>query len=233
MAIEQISTKKLTGEQIPFPLQYGEIPDECPLCHTSVDPKRIMSLHRGEPNEHGSSRLQVLFQCTKNNCESFFIGTYIFRNDDGQTYYRLTELAPRTVKEVKFSEEIENTSPTFIEVYNQALAAEATNLAQLTGIGIRKALEFLIKDFLIQQKPAEKDKIEKSFLGACIKNYVDDARLKDCAERAVWLGNDETHYMRTWQDKDIKDLKLLVRLTVSWMETIVLTEKYKQAMQNP
>jgi hypothetical protein len=46
----------------------------------------------------------------------------------------------------------------------------------------------------------------------------------------MWLGNDGTHYMRTWQDKDINDLKLLVRLTASWIETVLLTEKYKQAM---
>ena len=32
------------------------------------------------------------------------------------------------------------------------------------------------------------------------------------------LGNDETHYSRKWVDMDINDLKILIRLTVTWMK---------------
>jgi hypothetical protein len=49
-------------------------------------------------------------------------------------------------------------SPTFVEIYNQSLAAEAMRLSQLTGIGLRKALEFLVallhEDFSTQLVPA-------------------------------------------------------------------------------
>jgi hypothetical protein len=38
------------------------------------------------------------------------------------------------------------------------------------------------------------------------------------ASRAAWLGNDETHYLRTWEDKDLTDLKKLIELTVQWIE---------------
>lgn len=31
-------------------------------------------------------------------------------------------------------------------------------------------------------------------------------------ERAAWLGNDETHYVRKWPEKDVKDLKSLNRI---------------------
>lgn len=44
--------------------------------------------------------------------------------------------------------------------------------------------------------------------------------------RAVWLGNDETHYVRKWEEKDVNDLKLLVRLTVNWIDNVLLTKKY-------
>src|SRR5262249_39759992 len=116
MATEQIQAQNFKGQQLGA-LLYGDIPDECPVCHTSVDPKRITASHRGEANKHATSRLQVVFQCTKNTCESIFISIYLFRDDDGQAYYRYIGSAPRTVKTAKFSEEIENTSPTFIEVY--------------------------------------------------------------------------------------------------------------------
>jgi hypothetical protein len=44
------------------------------------------------------------------------------------------------------------------------------------------------------------------------------------AQRAVWLGNDETHYERRWEDKDIDDLKRLITLTVNWIHNDLLTE---------
>jgi hypothetical protein len=46
-------------------------------------------------------------------------------------------------------------------------------------------------------------------------------------------GNDETHYVRQWEDKDITDLKTLIPPTVNWIETILLTRKYMQSMQQP
>ena len=36
----------------------------------------------------------------------------------------------------------------FLTIYNQSLSAEDNNLDQIAGIGYRKALEFLIKDYL-------------------------------------------------------------------------------------
>ena len=54
--------------------------------------------------------------------------------------------------------------------------------------------------------------------------------MKECAKRAAWLGNDETHYTRKWEDKDVKDLKLLVHLTVNWIDNVLLTQKYISEM---
>ncbi len=61
--------------------------------------------------------------------------------------------------------------------------------------------------------------------------YVDNENIKQRAKRAVWLGNDETHYVRTWIDKDIKDLKLLIKLTVGWIEHAIITELLIADMQ--
>ena len=40
-----------------------------------------------------------------------------------------------------------------------------------------------------------------------ISRYIDDSNIKNVAKRAVWLGNDETHYIRKWEDKDLSFLK--------------------------
>ena len=116
------------------------------------------------------------------------------------------------------------------KIFNQASAAEELGLKEIGGMGYRKALEFLIKDFLIAEKPGSRDDIERSLLGTCIGRHVEDERLKLCASRAVWLGNDETHYCRKWEDKDIGDLKTLIKLSANWMESVLLTKKYAADM---
>lgn len=50
------------------------------------------------------------------------------------------------------------------------------------------------------------------------------------ARRTAWLGNDETHYVRLWSGKDLEDLKALLALTVSWVNTHLLTKKYLKEM---
>jgi len=97
-------------------------------------------------------------------------------------------------------------------------------------MGLRKALEFLIKDYICYKNPEKEIEIKKLFLGNCISIYIDNSRLKNISERAVWLGNDETHYIRKWKNQDIKDLKNLINITVSWIDTELLADKYEKEM---
>lgn len=138
----------------------------------------------------------------------------------------MLRVAPRAPIGAVFPEEVQAVSPTFVEVYNQGVAAEAAGLDQITGIAFRKALEFLAKDFAISQHPTEADEIKRKTLAKCIEKYLQDPNLRNAAKRATWLGNDETHYVRRWEDKDIEDLKVLIRLTVNWAENVLLTAKY-------
>lgn len=98
-------------------------------------------------------------------------------------------------------------------------------------MGYRKALEYLVKDFCVSKFPDKEDDVKKRPLGQVVDVYVDNENIKQCAKRAVWLGNDETHYVRTWVDKDIKDLKLLIKLTVGWIEQAIITAMLIEDMQ--
>lgn len=125
-----------------------------------------------------------------------------------------------------FSDILENVSSSFVKLYNEAYAAEQMDLMEVCGVGYRKALEFLIKDYAIQNKDDQTvEKIKKKLLMQCIDDYVDDAMVKAVAKRAVWLGNDETHYVRKWEEKDVQDLKSLIRLTTLWIEKVKETER--------
>jgi hypothetical protein len=57
--------------------------------------------------------------------------------------------------------------------------------------------------------------------------------LKTTASRATWLGNDETHYVRKWEDKDLNDLKKLIDLTVHWVSAEILTGELAVSMPEP
>jgi hypothetical protein len=133
-----------------------------------------------------------------------------------------------------FDERIMEVSPRFVRIYNQAAQAEAHGLDELVGIGYRKALEFLIKDYLCHQQPDKQDEIKKTKqLGTVINNFVSDPNVKEIASRTAWLGNDEAHYVREWEDKDIEDLKQLMQLTIFWVSSSLLTEKLKAEMSRP
>lgn len=131
-----------------------------------------------------------------------------------------------------FSDIINSISPSFVSIYNQAYHGEQMNLDQICGVGYRKALEFLIKDYLISRETDEQtiDNIKKKFLNNCIQENVQNDNIKNVAKRAVWLGNDETHYVRQWADKDVNNLKQLIDLTVRWIENEIETERVLQEM---
>jgi hypothetical protein len=204
---------------------YDKIPDLCPICHSHIDPKYISAVLCGK-NEHEYKSLQLVFQCTKSSCNNIFISTY-FGGFDSYEYSKSEPIKP---EKISFNEAIQTLSPDFINIYNQAIAAESLGLTEIIGIGLRKSLEFLIKDYLISKHPEHEDKIKKSLLGKCIQDYIDEPNIKVCAERATWLGNDETHYVRKWDDKDIEDLRKLINLTVYWIGYIYETEKYHKEM---
>ena len=192
-----------------------KLPNECPYCHKTVDPILVN-------NNKSKDSLEIIYKCPNLDCKRAFIGIYIHEYSE---YYNLKEVNIGDIQEQKFSEQLTNISPNFVKIYNQAHFAEEHNLLEICGVGYRKALEFLIKDYLIKKSPANEQKLKNKFLGKCINEDVDDARVKKVSKRAVWLGNDETHYVRKWEGKNLQDLKKLIKLTIHWIEMEYLTEE--------
>lgn len=211
--------------------EYDTKPDTCPLCHNGIEPLLIAS-NVIDTSGDGVDALQILYRCPKRQCQSAFIATYERGGSHYGIEYYLKSTAPYRNKDPELSDEIRSLSTAFTEIYKQAYSAEHSGLDQIAGVGYRKALEFLIKDFCISRHEDKEEEIKKQYLGACIDNYVDDQNLKQCAKRAAWLGNDETHYIRKWEEKDIRDLKILITLSMSWVRNILLTEKYMADMND-
>lgn len=219
-----------------FRITLEKCPDECPCCHKGIEPIfRFAFFHDNEYPTVRNNYVQAVFQCPRHDCFRVFIADYVQFNERGmrghhEQNYELRDLSPFWYEEAKFPDLIKEVSPEFCKIFNEAADAESTRLQNIAGPGYRKALEFLIKDFLISQNPEDVETIKKTWLQNLIRDRINDANIKNCAERATWLGNDETHYLRVWKDKDITDLKNLIRLSVNWVENYLLTKEYLKSM---
>jgi len=198
-------------------------PDHCPICHHGIEPK---DLKRDSLIEQTNSVERVL-QCPRRKCGHLFIARY-FANAHG--YHRLAESVPITLGNVECPEELTKLSTNFYAIYNQAHKAEESGWVLVAGPGYRKALEFLIKDYAIKLHPADEEKIKKMELGPCIRQYVKNDMVKDTTQRAAWLGNDETHYLRKWEGKDLQDLKDLLALVGTAIHSELMYENMKKDM---
>ncbi len=196
-------------------VKIDKLPEKCPFCHSTISPLPISG-------NSGNGRMEIFMSCPKSTCKNYEYENSMWR------YTNETTIGTLTAKD--FSESIQVVSSSFVKIYNEAYSAEQQNLKEICGVGYRKALEFLIKDYVITSNKEEEDKILKMQLGNCIKDLVTDDRVKSVAKRAVWLGNDETHYVRKWETKNLEDLKKLISLTVHWIEMEKLTESFETEM---
>lgn len=199
----------------------------CPLCAHSLKPT-LLNSHIIKDNEN-IPLFYASYFCA--HCYDIFIAKYsnfdkqVINSKTHITFSKLEYVAPTKFKKHEFEPCINEVSPNFVNIYNQALEAEHYKLDQIAGVGYRKALEFLIKDFLVLQFPDSAEKIKKTSLGNCINNHIESPQLKIVASRASWLGNDQTHYIQDFKDKDIADLKKLITLSVHWITMIYLTNE--------
>ncbi len=221
-----------TVDHLDSHLEYDHDPDSCPICHQGIEPRcvtfNVVSDDRGTPFV-----LELIFRCPRQACQRAFIATYrqstLRHFPEGP--FRLCSTAPYTVPPPKTADEVKALSPNYHAILSQSQAAEHWGLGQIAGVGYRKALEFLVKDYACHKNPGNAEKIQKVRISDVIKDFISDANIKTCAARATWLGNDEAHYTRKWTDKDIGDLKTLIRLTEAWVLNDLLTAKYLEGMK--
>lgn len=200
---------------------YNGTPNKCPFCNRSISPVGIFGYTYNQT-------LEVYMYCPDEHCRKGFIAYYSVGNSTFGNYDNRTTKG--TIVGKGFAQRIIEISTAFVTIYNQAYAAEQEQLFEICGVGYRKALEFLIKDYSILRNIDKKEQIEKTMLSNVIETYVNDSKIKSVAKRAAWLGNDETHYIRKWEGKDLSDLKKLIDLTVHWMEMEALTESFELEM---
>jgi hypothetical protein len=203
-------------------LNVDRLADSCPLCHQGIDPRFLTAYSN-------SDKLEASYMCPLADCTSLFIVRYqMWRGPN--SIFKYSESVPFEPVTTKFDEHISSVSPMFCTIFDEARNVELQGWKLIAGPGYRKALEFLMKDYLCKLKPDKAKDIKAQQLGPCINLYVDNTNVREMAKRAAWLGNDETHYERKWEDHDLEDLKKVLQLTMHWISMEELTESVLKKM---
>lgn len=205
--------------------QFGcdvENPDQCPHCHNGIEPTLIKQSIEKAIN-------YSIWKCTFRDCGKQFVAVHEIIGQGLAKFVGYLDGAPigpywlDTIKKINSK---------FIDTYNQSLKAEYFSLNEIAGMGFRKAIEYLVKDYLIDRNSELQGKIEDKLLANVIsENFKSpqEADLKDLLQRATWLGNDMTHYLHYHENFDLNDLKELINLVMSEIHTI---EKKKHYIKN-
>ena len=204
-----------------------EEPVLCPLCKHALKPQELGIF--SYKDSEGTGFISSLYLCR--HCFQTFAAlhrcTLTKSPVPGRTNSYVAVLQyvePNRYTAEQFDGGILTLSPQFVKIYNQALAAESTGLDEIAGLGYRKAMEFLVKDFCIHLNPDDEEKIKALPLGRCITDYVKNEQIQTLATRAAWIGNDEAHYIRKQEGRDVSDMKAFIKATVYFVGMVLITE---------
>ncbi len=207
-----------------------ENPSICPHCHNGIEPRAL-----GNFPEIGPDNTKVcysIWKCTHRDCRSIFVGVYEIQGQGRGSFRGFLDGSPIGPH---WPDSILNLESRFIETYTQSLQAEYNGLTEISGMGFRKAIEYLVKDYLIHKSAELKGKIEDSALAKVISDNFTDPRendLKELLKRATWLGNDMTHYLQYHDYFDINDLKELIKLVMDEIHSIEQKRHYIENIQS-
>jgi hypothetical protein len=143
-------------------------PNICPHCHVVNEPK-IQYQTVSKDTDNSDCNIQI-WSCANQKCRKIFAVMYKFDGKKVNLVRYLNGLPkgpdwPKPILELKsgkLNSDGVAIQSNFIKTYLQSLEAEKFGLDELAGMGYRKAIEYLVKDWAIQNNPDEKEKIEKS-----------------------------------------------------------------------
>lgn len=191
-----------------------DLPNKCPHCGETIFPRAYRGVSESRSSDN-VKKVAIVAQCSNNDCKGYYVLAYLLNFDSTTTYIPYSYRPP--IKS-DLPENIEHVSPDFVEIYTQATVAEKEKLHQIAGVGYRKSLEFLVKDYAIRYNPDQEDKIKSMLLSPVIKEYLKDfKKLQNLATAATWIGNDETHYVRRHEDRDIQSMKKFIKAAAQYI----------------
>lgn len=216
-------TKKITEHQVAY---YRK---KCPYCNQTG--RQIFISGIVLMGEYDYADGIVLTKCA--DCECVTVRYFEdeqdsngWNEDERHNFYESSTIP--SFNETDFSELIKTKYPNFVKIYSQSQEAEDQGLNLICGMGYRKALEFLITDYLIENKPDLEEKLKKPNVFLSKKINMLPEKMQNLARVMSWIGNDETHVIKQNDDLSIEDMKNFMASFVVYIE---MQEQFNRAEQ--
>lgn len=204
------------------------IPKSCPICNRlfGKTQKPILSVNNVTRRKKGEKfEVIAIYHCL--NCNALFSVKYNIKYLEDKPNYpsvkipkiscSKTEVFPPS-KPTRFSDYINELSHDFVETYNQAEKATQENLNSIDGLAYRKALEFLVNDYIHSTTADLTDNFENLPLAQKIEKYLCNEDIKTLAKKALWLGNDYAHISNKHPEFTVQDMCKFILAIVSWLD---------------
>lgn len=184
----------------------------CPYCNAYEDGSKVDTylFNESENIRYGIVR----YRCT--HCQKIYLVVYTLNMQLKEA--SVEAIVPSIT--IRFENQIlQDLSPRFIDMYNQALAAESAGSIELAAIGFRASLEILVKDYAVQELNQSKEEVAKKHLVKAIEEYLKQDDLLKAADVVRILGNDYAHYERKYPEHDFELLKSYMQIFLSIIQT--------------
>lgn len=206
---------------------YVEEPVLCTHCQRIGDQVCIeISLISGENSKFDAIGLYGCKFCKESTISFFKFRTY-YADIERETFYPeilvVVKQEPQETFSVDIAPSIQDTYQEFTEIFDQAKRAENIGLSHLAGMGYRKAIEFLVTDFLKDYPTDEsvtKEWLEnpKTQLSQKVSK-LPSSKLIRTAKAVTSLGNDETHYTIRHPNYNLQHMKRFISLLLKEIES--------------
>lgn len=185
-------------------------PATCPFCGYGTD---ATLKNQSYYSFNGGYLLLAVCECTACH-KNFFFACERTKDDLAKTacVYPAEAITPYS------NDSLSAISERFIDMYNQALAAEFNGSIDLAAVGYRSALEILLKDYAIKELGETEESVANQKLYNAISKYLKQDELLKTADVIRILGNDYTHYKRKHPEHDFALLKKYMQIFLSQIE---------------
>ena len=206
---------------------YIEVPSICPHCGIATYRRPIPSINYG----YGGFFIQFfeLMCCNQITCSLYEVLNEYHNGNQSQGKETKLVFSYPIAKALPIeAQNLKSISPDFVEIYSQAMEAKALGLTHLVGPALRKAIEFLVKDYLLMIEAMGEESLEKTSLRNCINTHLNNEDLIAVMDGAVAIGNDEIH----WTDYDVEDMESFANIAIAIMNSKAEILRAKKLREN-
>lgn len=211
-------------------------PSNCPHCNNAM---QVITHNRSEIDYTGvnfEKILTIVYKCAVPGCSKYFFVVYIAKRTQNAAGWYTAEPVfhyPEYCANPEITD-LSNIAPNAMKIYAQAMIAKAHGLDELVGMGIRKAMDYLLYEFGSMFFPENKEFNEnhKTTLNQRINKFIDNTLIKDLAEACTWLGNDFTHPIRRHVLPDTDLLEELMKALLYHVKMMSIAHSAKAALES-